>query len=139
MIHANHSSKTFVDVLAARASATPDSSVYHMLADDGSESGALTFGELDRRARALGHHLESLNARGERVLLLYPAGLDYITALFGCMYGGAIAVPAYPPRMNRKLSRLLSIVENCSPKFILTDSSVIVAIRPLGLTRLSFE
>jgi acyl-CoA synthetase (AMP-forming)/AMP-acid ligase II/acyl carrier protein len=100
-----------------------------MLADDGSEAGVLTFGELDRKARVLGGYLEALNAGGERALLLYPAGLDYVTAFYGCLYAGVTAVPAYPPRMNRNLTRLLSIIEDSAPKFVLTDSTILANIR----------
>jgi acyl-CoA synthetase (AMP-forming)/AMP-acid ligase II/acyl carrier protein len=89
----------------------------------------LTWGELDRRARALGSWFDRTNARGERAVLLYPSGLDYITALYGCLYAGVIAVPAYPPRMNRHLSRILAIVEDCAPKYVLTDSTLIGGIR----------
>ena len=54
--------------------------------------------------------LQRLDARGKRVLLLYPLGLEYIAAFFGCFYAGAVAVPAYPPRLNRSLDRLQTII-----------------------------
>ena len=51
---------------------------------------------------------------GERVLLLYPPGLEYVAALFGCLYAGAVAVPAYPPRFNRPMLRLRTMVARLS-------------------------
>jgi acyl-CoA synthetase (AMP-forming)/AMP-acid ligase II len=48
---------------------------------------------------------------GKRVLLLYPSGLDFIAAFMGCLYGGAIAVPAYPPRKNRSVERIEARLE----------------------------
>ena len=63
-------------------------------------------------ARAIGSLLEQLGASGECILLLYPPGLDFIAAFFGCLYGGAAAVPAYPPRNTRHLPRLQMIAED---------------------------
>ena len=61
----------------------------------------LTRGELDRRARALAARLQARGLAGRRALLLYPPGLEFIAAFFGCLYAGVVAVPAYPPRPNR--------------------------------------
>ena len=46
---------------------------------------------------------------GKRVLLLYPSGLDFIAAFMGCLYGGAIAVPAYPPLHQRQAGRVQGV------------------------------
>jgi acyl-CoA synthetase (AMP-forming)/AMP-acid ligase II len=46
---------------------------------------------------------------GERALLLYPPGLDYLAAFFGCLYAGVVAVPAYPPRNQRNTPRIKAI------------------------------
>jgi acyl-CoA synthetase (AMP-forming)/AMP-acid ligase II/acyl carrier protein len=61
---------------------------------------------------------------GERILLLYPPGLDYITALFGCFYAGAIAVPSYPPRLNRPDPRLQAIVTDSQAAVVLTTTPI---------------
>src|SRR6266545_1598218 len=85
-----------VDLLRERASATPDRRAYTFLADGETESAALSWGELDARARGIGAALAGQRAEGERVLLLFPPGLDFIAAFFGCLYAGAVAVPSYP-------------------------------------------
>jgi amino acid adenylation domain-containing protein len=101
---------TLVELLRARASATPDASAYTFLVDGDATADAMTCGELDRRARRIAVALERAGvARGERALLLYPPGLDYIAAFFGCLYAGVIAVPVYPPRHDRSLLRLQAI------------------------------
>src|SRR5262245_66560472 len=61
-----------------------------------------------------------MNLEGERALLLYPAGLEFIAAFFGCLYAGVVAVPAYPPRRNRSLSRSEAIVDDAQAKIALT-------------------
>ncbi len=72
---------------------------------------------------------------GERALLLYPPGIEFISVFFGCLYAGVIAVPAYPPRRNQKLSRLQSIATDAQAKIALTNSSVLMKIKDRGLGR----
>ena len=62
------------------------------------------------------------------MLLLYPSGLEFVTAFFGCLYAGVIAVPVYPPRRNHKLSRLLSIANDARAKLALTTTSILADI-----------
>src|SRR5688572_22063736 len=91
-----------VELLRWRALSQPESVAYTFLVDGETSEVCLTFGELDLRARAIGAWLQSAGAAGERVLLLYPPGIEYIAAFFGCLYAGAVAIPAYPPRLNQK-------------------------------------
>lgn len=121
--HTSHFS-SFAEVLQSRAAAQPAQRAYTFLSEGEHEADDLTFAELDRRARALGVFLQSIKAQGERVLLLYPSGLSYITAFYGCLYAGAVAVPAYPPRMNRHLDRLMAVINDAQPMVVLTTSSV---------------
>jgi len=118
---------TLVDLLRMRALAQPDRNAYTFIKDDEQEL-SWTYGELDRRARSIAASLQTLNAQGERVLLLYPPGLEYIAGFFGCLYAGAIAVPTYPPRLNHSLERLLTIVAD-------SQATVILSIGPI-LTKL---
>jgi acyl-CoA synthetase (AMP-forming)/AMP-acid ligase II len=62
-------------------------------------------GELARKAQAVGAWLQERNLRNRNVLLLYPPSLEYIVAFWGCLYAGAVAVPAYAPRRNRHFDR----------------------------------
>src|SRR5689334_18200446 len=103
---------SLIELLRWRARVQPDRLAYTFLADGETEEATLTYGELDTRARAVAARLQSLGAAGERVLLLYPPGLEYVVAFFGCLYAGAVAVPTYPPRPNRSLFRLQTIVED---------------------------
>src|SRR2546423_12835263 len=88
---------SFVDLLSWRADRQPDQQGYTFLLDGETEAARLTYAELDRQARAIGALLQSAGAAGARALLLYPPGLDYVAAFFGCLYAGFVAVPAYPP------------------------------------------
>lgn len=86
----------------------------------------MTYGELDRRARAVGALLQQRAERGSRILLVYPSDLEFIIAFFGCLYGGLIAVPTYPPqtRTRRSLIKLRAILDDVQPAVVLTTSAI---------------
>ncbi len=115
---------TLVEVLCQRTLESPSRVAYRFLADGEEEESSLTYAELDRRARALGALLQESGAAGERALLLYPPGLEFITAFLGCLYGGVVAVPAYPPRSNRPDPRLQAIAEDSRPLLALTTTAL---------------
>lgn len=119
----------FVDLLRYRATEDKDTVLFKFLADGETESDSLTYQQLDSRARTIAAHLQSLGCKKERVLLLYQPSLDYIAAFFGCLYAGVIAVPAYPPRINRSLERLQSIVEDAGATIALTTTSLLESIK----------
>jgi acyl-CoA synthetase (AMP-forming)/AMP-acid ligase II len=115
---------TLVDLLRWRGTHQSERLAYTFLVDGESVESRLTYGELDRQARTIGATLQQMGATGERVLLLYPAGLEYIAAFFGCLYAGAIAVPAYPPRLNRSLERVEAIVADAQASLALTTTAL---------------
>ncbi len=115
---------TLIELLRYRAFSQPDKIAYTFLQDD--DAVDLTYAELDRQAQTVAAYLQTTQkASKERVLLLYPPGLEYIAAFFGCLYAGAIAVPAYPPRPNRSLYRLQSIVADAEASIVLTNTKVL--------------
>lgn len=108
-----------VALLRQRAFMTPDACAYVFLADGGSSEQSISYGQLDARARVIAVQLQALGKAGERALLLYPAGLDYIVAFLGCLYAGVIAVPAYPPSRHHA-DRLKAIIHDATPSVVLT-------------------
>jgi acyl-CoA synthetase (AMP-forming)/AMP-acid ligase II len=119
------SAGTLSEILQSRAARQGQDCLYTFLHGDQEQS--LTYAELDRMARATAAVLLQLCAPGDRALLLYPPGLDYIVALYGCMYAGVIAVPSYAPRPNRPMSRLQSILANAEPAVVLTTRAMMDA------------
>ncbi|HEY1353933.1 MAG TPA: fatty acyl-AMP ligase [Ktedonobacteraceae bacterium] len=118
---------TLTELLQWRANHQSARPAYTFLADGETQELSLTYGELDLHARAIAASLQTLAARGERALLLYPPGLDYIAAFFGCLYAGVVAVPAYPPqaaRFERSLPRLQGIKDNSQATVVLTNAAV---------------
>jgi len=113
-----------VELLRWRALKQPQQKAYSFLLNGEEEEISLTYEELDAQARAIAALLQSKGFTGERALLLYPPGLDFITAFFGCLYAGVIAVPAYPPRPNRSMNRIQGIVVDAQSKVALTTTSI---------------
>jgi natural product biosynthesis luciferase-like monooxygenase protein/amino acid adenylation domain-containing protein len=127
---------TVIELLRHRALNQPDQLAYTFLADRETEGERQTYADLDRKARAIGALLQMSEAGGQRALLLYPSGLDYIAAFFGCLYAGVIAVPAYPPhpsRITRNLPRIRAIVNDCKPSLALTNSSLLDVLKSADL------
>ncbi len=116
---------TLVDLLQLKAEVHADRVAYTFLADGAAEESSLTYADLDRNARAIAAWLQTTTSRDDRVLLLFPPGLEYISAFFGCLYAGVIAVPAYPPRNNRNLLRLQSLIDDARPAIALTTPQIL--------------
>ena len=119
---------TFVELLQRRNADRSAHCPFRFLADGESEEHNLSYAELDRQARAIAAWLQRTQRAGDRAILIYPPGLEYITAFFGCLYAGVIAVPAYMPRMNRLTSRLLSIVADAKPSLVLTTKKILTDV-----------
>jgi 8-amino-7-oxononanoate synthase len=130
---------TIVDLLRQRAAYRPHDRAFTFLVDGENEELNITYAELDRKARALGAWLLSEGMAGKRVLLLYPSGLDFIAAFMGCLYGGAIAVPAYPPRKNRSVERIEAIASDADASVALTTRDVLDRFDALRATAPSLE
>jgi 8-amino-7-oxononanoate synthase len=130
-VHLDHLPGSFfgpsnlVDLLRHRAAHQPGDVGFSYLVDGESEEISWTYADLDRRARGIAAWLQSLGLHGERALLLYPAGLDFVAAFFGCLYAGVVAVPAYPPRKNRTLERIEAIANDAEAKVTLTTQEVL--------------
>jgi acyl-CoA synthetase (AMP-forming)/AMP-acid ligase II len=85
-------------------------------------AGQLTYGQLASRSRTLGAWLRSRGAAGEPVVVVLPTGLDFVAAFFGCLEAGSIVVPAAAPRTQAEAQRLVGIVDDCTPRLLLTTA-----------------
>ncbi|RUT04335.1 hypothetical protein DSM106972_045630 [Dulcicalothrix desertica PCC 7102] len=126
-----HDFSTVIELLRYRGSTQAQEVAYTFLADGETEAECLTYKEMDRRCRALAAKLQAMGMAGERALLLYPPGLDYLTAFFGCLYAGVVAVPAYPPRNQRNTKRILSVLKDAQAAIVLTTTKVFSQIQSL--------
>jgi len=124
---AEQNARTLVELLQARAQLSPHSLAYGFLPDGEGGDVRITYSELGTQARRIATQLAELLAPGSRVLLVFEPGLQFITAFFGCLYAGIIAVPTYPPMPNQIESGLESlrlIARDCAAKAVLTSNGM---------------
>ncbi|GAA1964505.1 amino acid adenylation domain-containing protein [Catenulispora subtropica] len=122
--------ETLAELLARRGGEQPSREALTFLGDDGNAT-ALTYADLDARARAIAAVLSETCRAGDRALLLYPPGPEYIAGFFGCLYAGVIAVPAYPPLDARQAARLTGIAADATPSAVLTEAAFLNLARDL--------
>jgi len=115
---------SLVELLRFRADQQSDKAAYVFLDSAGKEEAQLTYLDLDRRARSFAARLQRVVADGDRTILLYPSAIDFVVAFFGCLYAGVVAVPAYPPRLNRPLTRFLATLSDSKASLILTTAPI---------------
>ncbi len=134
--------RNFVELARYRAAHSPALPVYTFVRGTERRAQVLTCAELDRRARTVAAALAREASIGERALLLFEPGIEYIVALFGCMYAGVIAVPAYPiepAQAERTSRRLAGIVEDSMPAVLLTTSALIEGIAGISASVAGLE
>ncbi len=120
---------TIVDCQRRNTALEPDRVVFSFLEKgEPDECSTLTNAQLDQRARSIARALRRLAEPGERILILCPPGLAYIEAFFGCQYAGLIAVPLYPPRLNRPLTTIQNVALDVQARYVLTTSDIFATL-----------
>jgi len=118
---------TLVDMLRTHADHHGARLAFTYLKEGEDVAEAWTYHELDRRARRVAAALQRAGSEGDRVLLLYPPGLDFIAGFFGCLYAKRIAVPTSPPnpsRLSQAIPRFRAILESAGPQTLLTCAAI---------------
>lgn len=130
----NGPDRTLVDLLRRQAERLGDALAFTHLKDGRQESDRTSFAQLDAEARAIAVWLRQRKLPGERALLLFPEGLDFVRAFFGCLYAGLIPIPAPAPegsRRKRTLPRLQAIVRDADVKLVLSSGDTLALVRTL--------
>lgn len=84
----------------------------------------ITFGELDDEARAIAAHLVQLAMPcGRPVALVYPPGLEFIAAFFGCLYAGLIPAPSMLALTAGGVARVAAVVNGAGAVGVMTNSA----------------
>ncbi len=112
---------SLVTLLAHRAETQPDDRAYLFLSDRGTEEAALTFSQLHDAAQALAAQLTKIAKPGDRAILVFPPGLEFLVAFFGCLIARVIAVPMMVPRRQSARDSSAGIMANCEPVVALTS------------------
>lgn len=114
---------SLVELLARRAESQPDERAYIFLSDRGTEEAVISFRQLHDAATALAARLSGLASPGERALLVFPPGLEFIVAFFGCLIARVIAVPMMMPRRQSARDSSAAIIANCEPVVALSNAT----------------
>jgi len=130
----------FVDLLERRAALSGGLPAVHFLAEGEGQVDTLDYAGLDARARAIGARLRAEAGEGERVLLLHPPGLEFVASFCGCLYGGVVAIAAYPPRNARHMPRIEAILQDAQVRVIVSTREGLAKVEPwLGERAASFR
>ena len=121
---------SLVDVLRQRAAEQPNDPAYIFLPDRGAERLSLSFAELYAEARLVAASLAERGQKGDRAILLFSPGLDFIVAFFACLLAGVIAVPLMVPRRASSRDASAAILADCSPRFAMTRRDLLTDARP---------
>lgn len=115
--------KTLIDLVRGRALAHREKVAFRFVRDTDGEVRELTYRGLYERAQAIAAELQSRMAAGDRVLLVYPPGLEFVEAFFGCLLAGVVAVPVAAPGRRRPGAPLAAIRQSANPELVLTSGA----------------
>ena len=110
---------SILEIIDHRANTQADDLAYRHYTHE--KSVSLTYSELQTAIHRLGHFLKNAGVKRDPILIALPPGLDYVVAVYTCLYIGAIPIPAYPPKRNHNNKRLLNIIENVSAKHVISS------------------
>jgi hypothetical protein len=114
--------------LERQATLHPDKELFSFIRGSGEKVQQLTGAQLVARAKALAQAILQAGGEGQRVLLLFTPGLDFVVAFYACLYAGAVAVPAYPPdpsNLQRTLPRLQAVAANSAAALVVTSGQIL--------------
>ena len=121
------------EILAFHAENSKNKTLFNFLKNI-DDKVSITYGEFYQKVKSISSQLQEKTTKGERVLLLYPPGIEFITAFFGCLNAGVIAVPAYAPN-KRNISKLEGIIQDAGIKMALCNQSTLALIGVLKLNK----
>ncbi len=115
--------RDLIELIQHQSGKFQDKTAYVLLEDGSNESRRISFSELEQASCKVAAYLQNHYQKGERCILLFPSGIEFIVALLGTLMAGLVAVPAYPPRRNRNAERFWSILGDCEAKAILASEN----------------
>ena len=83
----------------------------------------ITWTRFGARMRAIAARIQQAGVRGERVAILAPQGLEYVTAFYAAVSAGTIAVPLFAPELPGHAERLETALADARPALVLTTAA----------------
>lgn len=122
-----HRAQPVLASFSALRESEPDRHLFTWVDDRGRDDETLTVGQLAASVDAIADSLRDWGLiPGDRALLVYPPGLEFIKAFVGCLAAGVLPVPVYPPRpfqTGRALSVFARIADRSAARVALTEGS----------------
>lgn len=113
-------SSNLLEIIKSHSVTKPNQVACEFLYADNTDSSRLTYFQLDQQARCIANYLQNYSLdKDARVLLVFPAGLEFIKAFIGCLYAGLISVPVSFPKPNRSLKDLERIINDATIDIVL--------------------
>lgn len=119
---------TILDILALRALEQPRSVAYTYLENGELEAENITYADLQKRTFEIAGLLTKYARPSDRVALIYPSGLAFLSAFFGCLHARMTAVPLHSPRSGRHNDRLAAIIESSDARLVLTTKELVNSV-----------
>jgi natural product biosynthesis luciferase-like monooxygenase protein len=129
MMATNMTPMTIPDLLSLRACEQPNAIAYSYLDNGEDEAARISYADLEQRSLAVAELLCAYAKPGDRVVLIYPPGLEFLDAFFGCLFARIVAVPLHSPRPGRHNDRLAAIITNADAKLVLTTRDLLPKVQ----------
>jgi acyl-CoA synthetase (AMP-forming)/AMP-acid ligase II len=120
--------RNWVELLRQRAIDESEQLAFGFMLSSVDEEICFTYAQLDEAARKIGAALQQAGLSGERAVLLYQPGPEYVCALMGCLYGGVVAVPVYAPRQNASYARVMQIIASARAAVLLSSDNIFATL-----------
>lgn len=125
-----------VELLTERCLSNPSEPLYYFSPTGLFEhSDVLTYSGLRQKIYTIAALIQQHVKPGDRVLLIFTPGIDYIVTFWACLFSGVLAVPAYPPFDKSTVEKLQAIINNSKPSIILSNTEITQKIKKLGFIK----
>ncbi|CAB9496888.1 D-alanine--D-alanyl carrier protein ligase [Seminavis robusta] len=123
---------TILEALNCHAAQSPNKVVFTWVGRQCKEQNKMTFKQLQDQSNAVAAHLIKLGCqKGDRVMVAYPFGLEFLAGMFGAMKIGVIPCSIYPPnpkQLKTELPKFRRFAEDAGAKYALTTNTFATAM-----------
>lgn len=113
------------DIFYEQVKNNPDKIIYTHLVDGEENAITITYKELCQRSETIAYQLLQKYQPGQRAILIFDTGIDFVSSLWACFISGIVAVPLSPPLDMRSFTKLLTILKDAEAHVVLTMQEAI--------------
>ncbi|MFE0337105.1 AMP-binding protein, partial [Streptomyces sp. NPDC058955] len=114
--------RTVPDALRLCSEKQPDETAFVYLRDGEVPHETLTYRELHACAGLRAAAFAAAGLAGGNAVLMYPAGLEFVRTVLGCMYGRVAGAPVQVPRRLAEVERMRRIADDAGTSTVLTTA-----------------